>query len=339
MIERFIKNELTLRRYRRFKSHRAAMISVWLLGAMFFFSFTAEFWSNSKPIILSYKGSIYVPVLKDYHPTEFGRADIFQMDYRSLNPADISWSIWPIIKWDPFESNKTVDSYPSPPSSDNFFGTDDRGRDVASRLLYGFRVSMSFAILVFLSTYILGVIIGAHMGYFGGWFDLIGQRVIEVWESIPVFMLLLTLISIFKPSLLLLVAISAIFGWMNTAAYIRAEFFKLRNREFVEAARSLGSSQLRIIFKHILPNAVGPVLTFAPFVIASGISALAALDYLGFGLQPPTPSWGELLQQAKKNFVIAWWLALFPSIALFSTLFLLSLVGDAVRDAFDPRSA
>lgn len=339
MIERRIKNELTLRRYRRFKSHRSAIFALWLLGAMFLFSFTAEIWANSKPLLLSYKGSLYVPVLKDYHPTVFGRKDIFRMDYRSMELSDSDWALWPMIEWDPFESNKKVDSYPAPPSASNIFGTDDRGRDVASRLLYGFRVSMSFAILVFLSAYLLGIIIGAHMGYFGGWLDLLGQRMIEIWESIPVFMLLLTLISIFKPSLLMLVGISAVFGWMNTAAYVRAEFFKLRRREFVEAARSLGGSHLRIIFRHILPNALGPVLTFAPFVIAGGISSLAALDYLGFGLQPPTPSWGELLQQAKKNFVIAWWLALFPSLALFSTLFLLSLVGDAVRDAFDPRSA
>ena len=328
MIERLIKNELTLRRYRKFKAKRPAMVSLWLLAAYFFFSFTAEIWANSKPVLLHYQGEWYTPVLRDYHPTEFGRTDIFKMDYRALKLGEDDFAVWPAIQWDPFESNTQVYAYPSPPTATNWFGTDDRGRDVAARLLYGFRMSMIYA-----------VVIGAHMGYFGGWVDLIGQRLLEVWESMPMFMLLLTLITIFKPNLTLFIVISALFGWMNTSVYVRAEFLKLRRREFVEAGRAIGASNTRLIFRHILPNALGPALTFAPFVVAGGIAGLAALDYLGFGLQPPTPSWGELLAQARNNFTIAWWLALFPSLALFSTLFLLSLIGDAIRDAFDPRSA
>ena len=338
MIERWIDNDLTLRRYRRFKSHRLAMVAIFILFLYFFFSFTAEIWSNSKPLILNYHGETYFPAIKQYHPTIFGRTDILRMDYRALTLGEKDWAIWPVIAWDPFESNTKVESYPSGPTRENIFGTDDRGRDVASRLLYGFRMSIIYSVSVFILSYVIGIIIGSLMGYFGGWVDLVGQRVLEVWESIPQFMLLLTLITIFKPSLFYFVLITSAFGWMGTSIYIRAEFLKLRKREFVEAGRALGASNARIIFRHILPNAIGPILTFAPFVIAGSISGLAVLDYLGFGLQPPTPSWGELLSQAKNNFVIAWWLAAFPSLALFSTLMLLSLVGDAVREAFDPRA-
>jgi microcin C transport system permease protein len=260
------------------------------------------------------------------------------MDYRTLVIEGSDWAIWPIISWDPYESNTNVSSFPSPPSRENIFGTDDRGRDVAARLLYGFRESMKYSIAVFLLSYLLGITIGALMGYFGGIVDLLGQRFLEIWESMPVFMLLLTLITIFKPDLMMFVLISSAFGWMGISVYVRAEFLKLRHREFVEAGRAIGASNARLIFRHILPNSLGPVLTFAPFVISGGISSLAVLDYLGFGLQPPTPSWGELLSQAKSNFTIAWWLATYPSAALFFSLLLLSLIGDAIRDAFDPRA-
>lgn len=338
MIERFIKNDLSLRRWRRFKSRRAAVVSLWLLTACFFFSFTAEFWANSKPLVLKHHGKTMFPVLFDYHPSEFGREDIFRMDYRQLAMGPEDWAVWPVIPWDPFESNTQVSQYPSPPTRVNLFGTDDRGRDVAARLLYGFRESMKYALAVFVLSYILGILVGALMGYFGGYLDLLGQRFLEIWDSMPVFMLLLTLITIFKPNLALFVLISSLFGWMSISVYVRAEFLKLRRREFVEAGRAIGVGDFGLIFRHILPNAVGPVLTFAPFTISGGISGLAVLDYLGFGLQPPTPSWGELLAQAKQNFTIAWWLATYPSLALFLSLFLFSLIGDAIRDAFDPRA-
>ena len=339
MIERFIKNDLTLRRYRRFKAKRPAMVAFWVLGFALFFSFTAEFWANSKPIYLHYRGEIFLPVLFDYHPSRFGREDELQIDYRSLDLSASDSAVWPLVSWNPYESNTKVSEFPSPPSRENLFGTDDRGRDVAARLLYGFRESMKYSLAVFLLSYLLGIIIGALMGYFGGLVDLLGQRFLEIWESMPVFMLLLTLITIFKPNLLLFVLISSAFGWMGISVYVRAEFLKLRHREFVEAGRAIGAGNARLIFRHILPNSLGPVLTFAPFVISGGISSLAVLDYLGFGLQPPTPSWGELLSQAKSNFTIAWWLATYPSAALFLSLLLLSLIGDAIRDAFDPRAS
>ncbi len=216
-------------------------------------------------------------------------------------------------------------------------GTDDSGRDVFSRILYGFRYSMVFALLVWLLSFAAGITIGGAMGYFGGRIDLFGQRVVEVLSTVPQFFLLIIIVSIFMPSMTLLVVLSSLFGWITISYYVRGEFLKNRKMDFVDAAKALGGSHARVIFKHILPNSMGPVLTFSPFVIASNVVALASLDYLGFGLPPPTPSWGELLNQAQKHFSIAWWLAVYPSLALFLTLVALSLVGDGIKDALDPR--
>ena len=336
MIERFIKNDLTLKRWRRFKKIKRSMISVWVLLLIVFLSVTAEMWANSKPIIMSYKGEIYMPVYFFTHPSEFGQAGMIT-DYRDLPMEKGDWAVWPLIEWDPFETNYEVDSFPSKPTTVNWFGTDDRGRDVAARLLYGFRYSIGFAILVWLLSYTIGISIGATMGFFGGKVDLFGQRVVEVFETMPILLLLITLVSIFGASMSLLVVFASLFGWMLISLYTRGEFLKLRKMEFVEAAQAMGASRVRVIFRHILPNALNPVLTFSPFNIAGLISYLAILDFLGFGMPPPTPSWGELLQQAERYFTIAWWLAVFPSLALFLTLIVLNLIGEGVRDAFDPR--
>jgi len=337
MLEKLIKNPMTLKRYRSFKKIRRSVISVWFFIGIIFVSLTAEMWANSKPVVLSYQGKIYFPVYKRYHPENFNQSENMVTDYRALQLGPNDWSIWPPVQWDPYESNKQADSYPANPSAVNLMGTDDRGRDVLARLIYGFRYSIVFALLVWMSTYILGVILGAIMGYYGGRVDMVGQRLVEIFESVPTLLLLITLVSIFQANLWLLILFSAVFGWMMISIYIRAEFLKLRRREFVEAARALGSSEWRIIFKHILPNALSPVITFSSFSIAGGISALAALDYLGFGLPAPTPSWGELLNQAQQNFSVAWWLAVYPSLALFFSLVVLNLIGEGVREAFDPR--
>ncbi len=338
MIESRIKNDQTLKRYRRFKALKRSVVSVWILLGLLFLSATAEFWANSKPLVMSYEGSLYFPVIKNYHPSVFGIEGAFVTEYRKMPlEEEGNWAIWPVIPWDPYESNKEVSSYPAPPSEDNLLGTDDRGRDVFSRLIYGFRYSIGFAILVWFFSFVTGVFVGSLMGFLGGWADLIGQRVVEVFESMPYLLMLITLVSIFGADLTLLVAFSVVFGWMMISVYMRAEFLKLRKREFVEAAKAQGIGQLRIVFKHILPNALGPIITFSPFIIASQIYSLAALDYLGLGLPPPTPSWGELLQQAQNYFTIAWWLAVYPAIAMVLTLTVLNLIGEGVRDAFDPR--
>lgn len=339
MIEKLIRNDNTLKKWRRFKSRRLAILSLWLICIACFLSFTAEFWANNRPVYLRYDDKSYFPVMQDYHPSEFGNEDAVITNYRDLelDTDRGDWAIWPIIRWSPYESNKEVDNYPSRPSSDNWMGTDDRGRDILTRLLYGLRYSIIFAIMVWLVTFIVGTLLGGIMGYFGGRTDFWGQRVVEILSTVPQFFLLIIIISIFKPTLVLLVFIASLFGWITISAYVRAEYLKNRKREFVEAARALGAGHGRIFLKHILPNSLSPIITFSPFVIAGNIVSLASLDYLGFGLTPPTPSWGELLNQAQKNFTIGWWLAVYPSLALFFTLTMLSLIGEGVRDAMDPK--
>lgn len=328
-------SELTLKRWKKFKSQKLAVFACIAILGLSMLSFTAEMWSNNKPLMLSHQGQLYFPVFKSYHPSLFGQEDIMVMDYRKLEID--GWAIWPLIKWNPYESNNEVETFPGPPSSENILGTDDRGRDILSRLLYGYRYSVTYAVLVWFLSFLVGTILGGVMGYAGGKTDLIGQRLVEVFSTIPQFFLLIILISIFQPSLFMLVAISSVFGWIMISYYIRGEFLKLRGREFVEAAKALGGGHSRIIFKHILPNSLGPIITFSPFVIATNVAALASLDFLGFGLPPPTPSWGELLSQAQKYFTTSWWLALYPSLALFGTLVLFGMVGEGVRDAFDPK--
>jgi len=337
MIEKYLKNEETLKKWRRFKSRKLAVISCWLVGLSCFFSFTAEFWANNKPIMMSYEGQIYFPVFKKYHPKVFGLNDSLVMNYKSFDLGEEGWAIWPIVKWNPYESNTEVDYYPSQPTTSNWMGTDDRGRDIFARLLYGLRYSMTYAFLVWLITFTVGTILGGIMGYLGGRTDFWGQRIVEVLSTVPQFFLLIIIISMFKPSLTLLIFISSIFGWINISYYVRGEFLKNRKKEFVEAARALGAGHISIFFKHLLPNSLSPIITFSPFYIAANIVALASLDYLGFGLTPPTPSWGELLNQAQKHFTEGWWLAVYPSLVLFLTLTMLSLIGEGVRDAMDPK--
>lgn len=336
---RFITNELTLKRYRRFKRNKTAVFATWMVLLLLFLSFTAEFWANSKPHIMKYQGEIYVPLFKDYHPTVFNRDDIYVMDYRSLEFKEGDWAVWPLVQWDPFESNTAVETYPSPPTKHNLMGTDDRGRDVLTRLLYGLRYSLIFALGAWMTAYFVGIVIGSLSGYYGGKVDLIGMRMVEIVQTMPTTLILITIISIFTPNLLVLVIFLALFDWTKMALYMRAQFLQLRKREYVEAAKALGSSDKRVIFKHILPNAITPVVTFSPFDIAANISILSFLDYLGLGLRAPTPSWGELLQQAQKYFTTAEWLVWYPSAALIITLTLLITIGLAVRDAFDAKSA
>ena len=336
---RFITNELTLKRYRRFKRNKLAVLSTWLFLVLLFLSATAEFWANSKPIVMKYQGKLYTPMIFDYHPTVFNRDDIFVMDYRSLEFKEGDWAAWPLVQWDAFESNSTVETYPEPPSRYNLMGTDDRGRDVLTRLLYGLRYSMAFAIGAWFCAYLIGVVIGSVTGFFGGTVDLIGMRTVEIIQTMPTTLILITIISIFTPNLLVLIIFLALFDWTKIATYMRGQFLQLRKREYVEAARALGASDKRVIFKHILPNALTPIVTFSPFDIALNISTLAFLDYLGLGLQAPTPSWGELLDQAQKYITTAEWLVWYPSAFLVLTLTLLINIGLAVRDAFDSKSS
>lgn len=339
MIEKLIQNDDSLKKWRRFKARKLAVISCWLIGIACLMSFSAEFWANSRPLILKYNNEIYFPVFKDYHPSLFGDEHTLVTNYRDLELSEEKgdFALWPVVHWNPYESNKSVVSYPSEPTAENWMGTDDRGRDILTRLLYGLRYSISFAFMVWIITFVVGTILGGMMGYFGGRIDFWGQRVVEVLSTVPQFFLLIIIISIFKPTLVLLVFLSSIFGWISISYYVRGEYLKNRKKEFIEAARALGAGHTRIFFKHLLPNSLSPIITFSPFVIAGNITSLASLDYLGFGLTPPTPSWGELLNQAQKHFTEGWWLAVYPSLALFLTLTMLSLIGEGVRDAMDPK--
>ena len=339
MIEKWIKNKETLKRWRKFKSYKKSVYAGYCLLFCVFISLTAEVWTNNKPIALIYEHQLYFPALFQYHPSDLGlQSTASVIDYRALPHNKVQWTLWPLIQWDPLETNTNADTYPSPPSEDNWLGTDDRGRDVLSRLIYGFRYSIGFAVLAWFFSYLIGTIVGAFMGFLGGLTDLIGQRCVEILETVPFLLLLITLVDLLGgASFWLLVVFLACFRWISISYYIRAEFLALRKREFVDVCRVQGMSMFRIIFKHILPNSLNPILTFSPFSISNAISILAILDYLGFGLPPPTPSWGELLLQAEKYFTIAWWLAVFPSIALVLTLLSLIFVGNGIQNAFDPR--
>ena len=337
MIEKLIKNEQSLKKWQAFKRKKVSYYSLLIIFIMTFFSFTAEFWANSKPLYLNYNGNTFFPFLVEYSAKDFGIKDSLVVDYKNLKLKDEDSVIWPLIKWDPYESNKKVDDYPAPPSASNIMGTDDRGRDVFARLLYGLRYSITFAVFVWLITFIIGTLVGSFQGFIGGWVDLVFQRFTEILSTVPQLFLLIILVAIFEPNLFFLIIIMSVFGWIPISYYMRAEFLKNRKLEYVEAARSLGASKTRVFFKHILPNSLAPIITFSPFAIVGNISALAGLDYLGFGLVPPTPSWGELLAQAQNNFLIAWWIAFYTSLALITVLILLSLVGDGVRDVMDPK--
>jgi microcin C transport system permease protein len=332
-------HELTRRRLEAFRARRLSVVSLLLLGALLVAALGAELLANDRPLLLRWQGELYAPALLQYAPRRFGQQGTFVVDWRALaarlGPGD--WALWPPIPWGPFESDAALAAYPAAPDARHWLGTDDKGRDLLVRLIYGFRLSMVFALSVWLLSFALGVAMGAVQGYFGGRIDFYGQRFSEIWSSIPVFFLILILIALFTPGIALLIVLYSLFGWTQIAQYERAEFLALRRRDFVEAARALGASPWRIMARHILPNALTPLVTFTPFTIAGGITGIAALDYLGFGVQPPTPSWGELLRQALTHFSTAWWIAAYTVGSMFLVLLLLVFINEGVREAFDPH--
>lgn len=314
------------------------MASLIFLALLSFFSLTAELWCNSKPVVLSYGGQIYFPVFKHYGPENFGQRGTLIPDYKNLELRKSDWALWPVYRWDPYETNRVAPEFPAKPSQINLLGTDDRGRDIAARILYGFRYSLIFSVSVWFICSLLALVYGGICGFVGGYADMLGQRALEILSTVPQLLLLIYLISIFEPSLSMLVAVSCAFGWIGLSYFVRGEVLRTRGLEYVEAARALGAGRGHILFKCILPNCVIPLITFAPFTIVGNLTALAGLDYLGLGLPAPTPSWGELLQQSQAYFTWAWWLALYPSLILFLTLLTLTLLGEGVRVAFDPNA-
>lgn len=333
-----------MNRWYHFKNSRMGYVSLWIFMALFGLSLCAELIANDKPLIVSYQGKVYFPILKSQPERVFGGdfatpTDFLDPDIRHNITSDRNWAIYPPIPY----SHETLNYFskvpnPAPPSFDNWLGTDDRGRDVLARLIYGFRLSILFGLALTIVGVSVGIITGSLMGFFGGKFDLISQRLIEIWSAMPELYLLIIFASIFNPSIWLLIILLAAFGWMGLSDYVRAEFFRNRALEYVRAARALGLTNLQIMRRHILPNSLTPVITFLPFRMSAAILSLTSLDFLGLGVPPGTPSLGELLSQGKSN-LDAWWISLSTFIVLVATLLLLTFMGEALRDAFDSRKS
>jgi microcin C transport system permease protein len=330
------------RAWQRFRANRLGYGSMLVFVALFVVSLFAEVLCNDKPFLARYNGSFYVPMAQTLPETTFGGDFDTPTDY--LDPfiqkqfaKKGNWAIYPI---NPYH-HSTINYFakqpnPSPPSWDNWLGTDDRGRDVLARLLYGFRLSVLFALALTVFGTLVGLITGALQGYFGGFTDLATQRFIEIWSAMPELYLLIIFSAVFDPSITLLLVLLGLFGWMGLSDYVRAEFLRNRQLDYVRAARALGLSNKDIIMRHVLPNSLTPVVTFLPFRMSAAILALTSLDFLGLGVPPGTPSLGELLAQGKNN-IDAWWISLSTFAVLVLTLMLLTFMGDALRDALDPR--
>lgn len=328
--------------WQRFKRNRLGFISLVIFCVLVGLSLVAELVSNDRPLVLMYQGQLYVPMLKDYPETAFGGDFETPTDY--LDPF-IQLKLSESGNWAVFAPNtygpKTLNYFapmpnPAPPSRANWLGTDDRGRDLLAQLIYGFRVSVLFALALTVTGVVLGVVTGAIQGFFGGKTDLAFQRFIEVWSAMPELYLLIIFSAVFAPSISLLLVLLSLFGWMGLSDYVRAEFLRNRQLDYVRAAKALGVSNWKIINRHVLPNSLTPVVTFLPFRMSGAILALTSLDFLGLGVPPGTPSLGELLSQGKNN-IDAWWISLSTFGVLVVTLLLLTLMGDALRDALDPR--
>ena len=337
------KNPINQRRLDNFKANRRGYWSLWIFTFVFIVTLFAEFISNDQPLLISYDDSLYFPVINTYTETEFGGDFETAADYRDEYIQELinakGWMIWPLIRY----SYQTINydlpvPAPAPPSLENWLGTDDQGRDVVARLIYGFRISILFALtLTFFST-IVGVVAGALQGYYGGKVDLIGQRAIEIWSGLPVLYLLIILSSFVQPDFWWLLGIMLLFSWMGLVGVVRAEFLRARNFEYVRAARALGLDNRGIMFQHMLPNAMVATLTYMPFILTGAIGGLTSLDFLGFGMPLGSPSLGELISQGKAN-LHAPWLGISAFVVLSLMLTLLVFIGEAVRDAFDPKKA
>ena len=353
-----------IRRWKNFKANRRGYWSFWLFMVLFVLSLSAEFIANDKPIIASYKGEILFPVLVDYPEEKFG-GFLAETDYRSDVIADEikanGWMIWPPVHYSYRSVNSNIPrSAPTPPfwlmsaeercggypqgvndpncnyGNLNWLGTDDQARDVLARVIYGFRISVLFGLALTICSAVVGVTVGAVQGYFGGWTDLLLQRFIEIWSSMPVLYILLIIAAILPPGFFVLLGIMLLFSWVGFVGVVRAEFLRARNFEYVRAARALGVNNRTIMWRHLLPNAMVATLTFLPFILSGSITTLTSLDFLGFGMPPGSPSLGEMIAQGKTN-LQAPWLGLTAFFAMSIMLSLLIFIGEAVRDAFDPR--
>lgn len=332
---------ITARRLTNFRANKRGYWSLWIFTVLFFVTLFAEFIANDKPLLVRFDGAFYAPIFNSYPETTFGGDFETEADYTDPFVAELieekGWLVMPLIPYsfDTPVTDLTVPA-PSPPSAQNWLGTDDQARDVVARLIYGFRISVLFGFTLTIFASIIGVAAGAVQGYFGGWTDLLFQRFIEIWSSLPTLFLLIILASVVEPTFWWLLGLMLLFSWMSLVGVVRAEFLRARNFDYVRAARALGMGNAVIMFRHVLPNAMVATLTLLPFITAGSVTVLTSLDFLGFGLPPGSPSLGEMLKQGKDNF-FAPWLGFTSFFAIAIMLSLMIFVGEAVRDAFDPR--
>ena len=336
-------SSMTRERLRRFRANRRGFVSLWIFSILFGLCLFAELIANDKPLLVYFDGSLYFPLIRSYSEVSFGGEFEAAADYRDPYVAELikekGWTLWPPIRFSYNTINYNLPSpAPSPPTRENLIGTDDKGQDVLAILIYGFRLSMLFGLTLTALSSMIGVTFGALQGYYGGKLDIIGQRFIEIWSGMPTLFLIIILYSVIQPDFWSLLAVTLLFGWMGLVGVVRAEVLRTRNFEYIDAARALGAGNSRILFKHVLPNAMIATFTFLPFILGGSITTLTSLDFLGFGLPPGSPSLGALLSQGKAN-LQAPWLGISSFVVLGGTLCLLVFVGEAVRDAFDPRRA
>lgn len=338
-------NPLTLKKIRRFKTIKRGYYAFIIFAVMISVSLFAELLINKRAIIVHFQGSYFFPTYGDIIPgTEFGLDYAYETNYRQLatqfkTEKSGNWVLMPPVPYDAFENDLKENTYPPfPPSftEKHYLGTDTVGRDMVARLVYGFRIAIFFSLALLISTYIIGISIGCAMGFWGGLFDLFFQRIIEIWSNMPVLYVIIIIASIISPTFTILLLIMVFFSWTSMTWTMRTITYKEKTREYVLAAKAMGASNYRIIFKHIIPNTIAIIVTFAPFAVSSGIILITSLDYLGFGLPPPTPSWGDLLAQGWAN-MEAKWIASSVVAAMTLTLILVTFVGEAVREAFDPK--
>ncbi|MBC2703969.1 ABC transporter permease [Desulfobacula sp.] len=336
-------NPVTIKKIKRFRSIKRGFWSFVILSLMIFFSFFAEAFINSRALLVYYNGTLYFPTYTTMIPgSVFNLGYEYETNYRDLKKkfeTSSNFVILPPVPYNPYENDLKLNSYPPfPPSfkEKHFLGTDNVGRDILARLVYGFRTAILFSFVLLIMNYSVGITIGCSMGYFGGKFDLIFQRIIEIWNNVPFLYVIIIIASIVIPNFMILLLIMAFFGWIGITWVMRTMTYKEKEREYILAVRSLGASHARIIFKHIIPNTISVIVTYAPFAISGGIVALTSLDYLGFGLPAPTPSWGELLSQGWQN-MEAWWIVSSVVAALVTTLMTVTFIGEGIREAFDPK--
>lgn len=343
------------RRWKKFRGMKRGWYSFIILVIAYLLSLASPLLINNRALVVSYEDELYFPIVADtvfgtlYEAKDFGQRKIGEADYRRLkrefseDSEGGNWVLMPPYPYGPIENLLREEHLrstrpPHQPNSINWLGTDDRGRDVFARLVYGFEVSIRFALLTLIATYIIGVAAGAILGFFGGKIDIFGQRIVEIWSGIPFLYTIIIISSVLPRSIMLLVVLLSVLRWVGISLYIRGEFYREKARDYVAAAIAQGESNLSIMFRHILPNSLTPIISFAPFALVAYISTLVALDYLGFGLPAPTPSWGELVNQGLSNInPRSYHLVMFPLAALFVTLLMVVFIGEAIREAFDPK--